>query len=85
MASKGFDTMKWTPNSPDLNIIENLWAILKRKIKARKVKPRNLDELWEAAEAEWYAIPDETVEKLYASLPLRMFDTAMADGWYTKY
>jgi hypothetical protein len=85
MSTQHINTLKWTANSPDLNIIENLWAILKRRLKAWKVKPRNLDELWEAAEAEWYDIPDSTVHKLYESLLLRMFDTAMGNRWYTKY
>lgn len=35
--------------------------------------------------AEWYSIPKETVEKLYASLPRRVFNIVLADGWYTKY
>lgn len=80
-----FDLLSWTPNSPDLNIIENLWAILKQQIRERKVRPKNQDELWEAIQEEWYAIPTEIIEHLYASLPQRMSDVIDAKGWYTRY
>ena len=37
------DRMDWPSNSPDLNPIENIWRIL--KVKVRKLHPQNLTQL----------------------------------------
>ena len=37
------EVMDWPSNSPNLNLIENLWAIVKRNVECRMSK--NLDEL----------------------------------------
>ena len=37
------EVMDWPSNSPDLNPIENLWAIVKRNVELRR--PSNLSEL----------------------------------------
>ena len=44
----------WPGNSPDLNPIENLWAILKRR--EDKQKPTNSDKLQALIMQEWAAI-----------------------------
>jgi transposase len=43
--------LDWPPYSPDLNPIENLWGILKRRVDARK--PATLDELRIIVKEEW--------------------------------
>ena len=60
----------WPPQSPDLNIIENLWAHLKKKVS--EIFPRNSNELWNFALDEWNRIPNENILNLYASIPKRL-------------
>ena len=43
--------LEWTPQSPDLNPIENLWNIAGRRID--RSKATNLDKLWEAIQNAW--------------------------------
>jgi len=39
----GFNKMVWPANSPDLNLIENVWRLLKYRVGRRF--PRTLDQL----------------------------------------
>lgn len=72
----------WPPQSPDLNVIENLWDELKRRISFSK--PATLEELWEIAQREWEAIPNETIIKLYDSMPRRVSAVLGNKGGNTK-
>ena len=52
----------WPGNSPDLNPIENLWSILKRRVD--KQKPTNSDKLQALFMQEWAAISQDVAQKL---------------------
>ena len=55
------------------------------KEEAWKMKPKNLDELWEACKTAFFAIPDDLINKLYESLPNRMDAVHQVHGSHTRY
>ena len=51
-------------------IIENLWAVLKKKV--AKHVPTSSDELWRITEQEWHRINNDVIVRLYESMPQRI-------------
>ena len=47
LGNKAIETMNHPPNSPDLNPIEQIWALLKHKIEQKN--PRTKEQLRDAA------------------------------------
>ena len=44
LEEKGIAVMKWPPQSPDMNPLENIWKIIAEK--ARNRNSQNIDDLW---------------------------------------
>ncbi len=62
--------MDWPSMFPDLNPIEHLWGILKRKVEERKVS--NIHQLRDVVMEEWKRTPVATCEALVNSMPKRV-------------
>ncbi|PKY25042.1 hypothetical protein RhiirB3_439825 [Rhizophagus irregularis] len=60
---------EWPSNSPDLNLIENLWAIIKSKVEKRM--PNNLDDLENFMIEEWENIPENALINFSSSMRRR--------------
>jgi hypothetical protein len=73
----------WPPNSPDLNPIENLWAILKRRVAERR--PLGLENLMNVIQEEWDNLPDEMIYNLTASFKERLEECIRRNGGHTGY
>ena len=74
--------LDWPGNSPDLNTIEEVWNIMKKK--SGKL-PNNRKSLWDNICNLWYSIPRETVMKLYDEMPSRVEAVCKAKGGSTMY
>ena len=64
----------WPASSPDLNPIENIWALLHAKISEMFGPARNRTELWHQAQAAWDAIPQSVVDAQCRSFMSRLAD-----------
>ena len=72
--------MVWPPNSPDINPIENLWAIIKQRVYADEKQFSTLHGLWKAIKLKSAAIPRSLVKKLTDSVNDRLFDVIRCQG-----
>ncbi len=73
----GVTVLDWPANSPDLNPVENLWGIVKRKM--RDTRPNNADDLKATVKATW------ACHRLIASMPRRIDAVIHSKGGPTKY
>lgn len=83
LASLGISLLSWPPNSPDLSPIENIWGLIKRKLKGKAFPNRDL--LWEAIKFEWDSLNPSYFHALVRSMPNRLSATLSANGGYCGY
>jgi hypothetical protein len=77
--------LDWPPQSPDLNPIENLWAIVKAKRFKKFGIPRSRIELIEQIFEIWEAIDQELLDTLVDSIENRLREVVRLRGRTTKY
>ena len=73
----------WPGNSPDLNPIENLWAIIKSKLKGRDTS--SVPKLEAAVRDIWNNLDKSTLQNLALSVPDRFKEVIARKGRPTKY
>uniref|UniRef100_A0A8C5MIC2 Transposase n=1 Tax=Leptobrachium leishanense TaxID=445787 RepID=A0A8C5MIC2_9ANUR len=80
---KGWNILEWPSQSPELNLIENLWWDLKKAVAVRK--PKNVTELEAFAHDEWAKIPVDRSKKLVSSYASCLKAVITVKGCCTKY
>ena len=81
--SRRIKSIDWPPQSPDLNPIENLWSILKRKIK--KGDYTNKDKMKSLLVDAWNTIPQQVIRNLITTLPQRIKKVVENNGGMIDY
>jgi transposase len=77
------EVLGWPSQSPDLNVIEPLWAFVEKNI--RKYHISNKDQLKNAILDVWQNIPPSLTKKLVESVPRRITAVLQNSGGPTKY
>lgn len=77
------ETLDWPPQSPDLNVIENLWYQLKKKYHENPCSSKSL--MLQRLQQIWQEISSEFTETLVASVYRRFEAVIRAKGGATKY
>ena len=78
-------TMNWPPQSPDMNIIENVWRTLKLQLQKRVMDIKTQQQLLDSVQEIWQSLTPVYIKSLYDSLPKRMIAVLRANGCITKY
>lgn len=74
--------------SPDLNLIENMFGLLKQKVREdcfQNGQIRSAAAFLQLVRSSWASIGSQTVDHLYQSIPARLEAVIMARGAATKY
>ena len=81
---KGKNLMVWPPNSADLNPIENLWSIMKRRIYQEGKQYSSKETLWQAIKEVWEGIEPEIILSLTSSMDKRLMELLQKEGKHIK-
>ena len=73
------------PSSPDLNIIENVWALLSHKVYHRNRSFQNVEQLKTAIINAWNEITIDEINKFVESMANRINAVVDAEGRQIKY
>jgi len=78
---------QWPANSPDLNPIENVWRILKSRVKLWK--PTTKEALREAIDTEWAGITQDEIDNLIVgpkyNIQFRVAECLERNGYATRF
>jgi len=85
LAQENVPVLPWPAQSPDLNPIENLWALIKRKLASEFSTPKTRSELIANVETIWNGISPELCQNLSDSMTNRLKEVLQNKGNSTSY
>lgn len=77
--------LQFPPNSPDLNVIENVWSYFVPEIYKEGRKYQNLAVLRWAITSTWEKMPHSIVQDLVNTMEHRLIEVIQKGGKITKY
>jgi hypothetical protein len=83
--AKGINKTSWPAQSPDLNLIENLWSMMEKRVNAVCPHTKNQQAMELILKGVWREFTLGTINKLIDSMPKRVKDVIKARGGPIKY
>ena len=83
LSDRNVPLLPWPGNSPDLNIIENVWGVIGNKV--REFQCTSASELYMTVQEVWYSLGSAYFDSLYKSMPKRVLQVIKNNGGTTKY
>lgn len=77
--------LPWPAKSPDLNIVENIWATLVHRVYSGGKQYESVVELRNRLNYVWDNFCQSEIQALYDSMPNRVFEVIKANGKKTSY
>ena len=77
--------MVWPAQSPDINVIENIWRYIKIRLQKVVHRIKCKDDLVREAKRIWMSIEPTYIKSLYNSIPTRIRRVLRGNGSITKY
>ena len=88
LRENGIEVLKWPATSPDLNLIENLWNMLKEEVGPQNnIGPNQKEQLIGIVNEAWDRLRRKRsiITRLYGSMKKRLEEVISKDGGQTKY
>jgi hypothetical protein len=80
-----FGVLSWPAQSSDLNPIENLWAILEKRLNQYDAPPKGIFELWSRVEETFPSIIVDDCKRIIESMPKQIATVLKSKGKWTKW
>jgi DDE superfamily endonuclease len=77
------ELLEWPSQSPDINVIEHLWAYIKKEY--AKSPAKNKKEIFEKIKKIWSEVPVDFITKLISSIYNRLEAVIRQKGGPTNY
>lgn len=78
-------TLPWTAKSPELNIIDNVWGLMIRKVYVNGNQLDSVEDLKESIVNIWLSQTAGYMQKLFRSIPRRLLSLMDTRGSATRY
>ena len=78
-------SMEWLAQSPDLNIIQNIWLYMKRELQKSAINIATKNDLLREIQSVWWNIELDYIRNVYQSIPDRLDNVINMRAHLTKY
>ncbi|GFV61896.1 transposable element Tcb1 transposase [Trichonephila clavipes] len=77
--------LPWPARSPHLSPIENKCSMVAQRLTQITPPAATPDQLWQHVEAAWSDVPQEHIQSLFQSMPMRVAAVISNNGGYSGY